>query len=235
MVIEEVKYYFSAVRVERYLVATQHSTPRAIELYKINLRLCQAFHPLLSILEVVLRNRINDVLSAHFQDKDWIINQKDKFMSDPSLTFFHKRKRQLITNDYLKMEVIKAERKLRKSNTPVTSGKIITEQTLGFWNSLFDLNHYKLLKGKPIQIFKTLPPTYGRKEINDELETVRLIRNRIYHNEPICFTGNCMDFTKAMEAYASLNRLLDWIDPAVVNFIKDLDTVQELVIVAKSI
>jgi hypothetical protein len=133
------------------------------------------------------------------------------------------------------MEVTKAEKKLRKSNTPVTSGKIITEQTLGFWNSLFYLNHYKLLKGKPIQIFKTLPPSYGRKEINDELERVRLIRNRIYHNEPICFIDNCMDFTKVIEAYASLTRILQWIDPAVVKFIKDLDTVEELVEVAKSI
>jgi hypothetical protein len=44
-----------------------------------------------------------------------------------------------------------------------------------------------------------------------------------------------MDFTKVIEAYASLTRILQWIDPAVVKFIKDLDTVEELVEVAKSI
>jgi hypothetical protein len=92
MQIDAIKYHFSALRVERYLQATQHSAPRAIELYKLNLKLCQAFHPLLSILEVVLRNRINDVLSEHFDDTNWIINQKNGFMSDPSLTYYDKKK-----------------------------------------------------------------------------------------------------------------------------------------------
>jgi hypothetical protein len=46
--------------------------------------------------------------------------------------------------------------KAYKANSKVTSGKIIAEQTLGFWTDLFEVHHYRLLKGKPIQIFNLL-------------------------------------------------------------------------------
>lgn len=153
--------YFSAARVNRYLIATGNSKGKTVRLYKINLKTSQAFHPLLGIFEVILRNRLNDILTSHFSDPDWIINQKAGFMSDSSLRYTYKRTGNLKSNDFLKREINKAEKRLKKSNTPIASGKIIAEHTLGFWTDLFEVHHYRLLKGKPIQIFHSLPAGHG--------------------------------------------------------------------------
>jgi hypothetical protein len=177
--------YFSATRINRYLVATNHSKEKTVKLYKENLRIAQAFHPLLGIFEVVLRNRLNDILTTHFTDPSWIINQQPGFMSDPLLkNYINKKTNQKKTNTFLKSEVEKAIKRLANARISITSGKVIAEQTLGFWTNLFEVHHYKILKGKPIQIFHSLPPKHGRKEVNDELEKIRIFRNRINHNEP---------------------------------------------------
>lgn len=235
MKFRDFRQYFSASRINRYLAATGNSSDKTVKLYKANLKVSQAFHPLLGILEVILRNRINDILSAHFTDPDWIINQKTGFMSDSSLTFNYKRTGQLKTNDFLKREINKTERRLRRTGKPITSGKIIAEQTFGFWTDLFEVPHYKLLRGKPIQIFKTLPSGHGRKEVKDELDKIRHFRNRINHNEPVCFVGNAIDLTETEEVHQSVLRILTWIDPEILNFFADLDKVHKTIESAKKI
>jgi len=210
MKFHDFRQYFSSSRISRYLAATGNSQTKAITLYKANLKVSQAFHPLPGVFEVIFRNRVNDILTAHFTDPDWIINQKAGFMSDPSLTFTYKRTGQRKTNDFLKTEINKAEKRLRRSGTPITSGKIIAEQTIGFWTDLFEVHHYRLLRGKPIQIFKTLPPGNGRKEVNDELDKIRRFRNRINHNEPVCFSGNSINFTETLEVHQSVSGFVYW-------------------------
>jgi len=235
MKLKDFRHYFSSARVNRYLIATGNSTEKTVKLYKANLKISQAFHPLLGILEVVLRNRLNDVLALYFSDPDWIINQKSGFMSDSSLRYTYKRTGVVKTNDFLKREILKAEKRLNKTQTPITSGKIIAEQTLGFWTDLFEVHNYRLLKGKPIQIFQTLPSGFGRKEVNDQLDKVRRFRNRINHNEPICFNGDLIDFNETVEVHHSIINLLTWIDPEIIKLLSDLDKVQKTVERAKKI
>lgn len=229
MKFSDFQQYFSEARITRYLLATDNSSIKAIELYKFNLKISKAFHPILGVFEVILRNRLHNILTSHFTDSEWIINQKTGFMSDSSLRFKYKRTGQEKINDFLKSEIIKAEKRLQKSRTPITSGKIIAEQTLGFWTDLFEVHHYRLLKGKPIQIFQSLPPGHGRKEINDELDKIRRLRNRINHNEPICFKGNKIDLTSTLSVYKSLTNLLAWIDPEIINLISDIDEVKKTI------
>lgn len=229
MKFRDFRQYFSAARVNRYLLATGNSTSKAVKLYKANLRVSQAFHPILGIFEVVLRSRLNDILSSHFTDPDWLINQKNGFMSDPSLRFIYKRTGQQKTNDFLKREINKAEKRLQKTRTPITSGKIIAEQSLGFWTDLFEVHHYRLLKGKPIQTFHSLQPGHGRKEVTEELDNVRRFRNSVNHNEPICFNGNVIDFAEALEVHKSIIKLLFWIDPEIIKLIANLDNVEKTI------
>lgn len=77
-----------------------NDTQRALKLYQVNLRLSAAFYPLLSLFEIVLRNALNEELIAHFNDSDWLKNQRSGFMSHPTLT-----------NDYLKQSVQKIIKK----------------------------------------------------------------------------------------------------------------------------
>lgn len=72
--------YLSRSRYNRYLYPTHNHKKKAKRLYNANIRLAQAFHPLLTQFEVILRNSLNNILAAHFIDPDWIINQKNGFM-----------------------------------------------------------------------------------------------------------------------------------------------------------
>ena len=104
-------------------------------LYFANMKIAQAFHPLLFSFEVILRNQLHYALARHFFDGNWIINQKTGFMIAPSLTYTNKRTKKKVTNDYILKEVLKAEKKIVDRGVRVTSGRVIAEQTLGFWNS----------------------------------------------------------------------------------------------------
>lgn len=80
-----------------------------------------------------------------------------------------------------------------------------------------------------------MPSGYGRKEVNDELGRVRRFRNRINHNEPICFKGNNIDFTETLEVHSSILNLLSWIDPKLIEILKDLDKIQMTIDKARKI
>jgi hypothetical protein len=232
---EKIILFISTPRIGRYLQATGNSKSKATLLYKANLKISQAFLPTIAILEVTLRNRINTILTAHFSDSEWIINQKNGFMIDPNLTHIDKRTSKHITNRYLKTEVEKAEKRIQKSGAVVTSGKIISEQTFGFWTDLYEVHHYKILLGRPIQIFTNLPSGHGRKEVNETLNKIRLFRNRLYHNEPICFNGGTINFQNSEDVHNSILNVLSWIDCDLVKWIKNIDEVGKQINRAKNI
>ena len=232
---QKVRLYLSSQRIDRYLIATGNRKTRAVRLYKANLKIAQSFHPLLGALEVTLRNRINTILSAHFSDPDWIINQKTGFMAAPSLTHLDRRTGRRVTNDFLKSSVEKSERRFRRLRVPITSGKIIADQALGFWTDLFEVHHYRLLLGRPIQVFHNLPSGHGRSDACDRLNKIRQFRNRINHNEPICFNGAAIDFTYVEEVYDAIIEILTWIDPELIKWVKDIDMVRTKIASAKII
>lgn len=224
----------SEARLKRYLIATGDFSA-AVDMYKANILVAQAFHPLLSIFEVILRNQIDRTLTNYFGDTDWILNQRSGFMVDSALSYYDYKIRRDKKDEYIIKEVNKAENKLKRLKVSVTSGGVVAEQMFGFWTELFENNYYKVLKGRPIQIFEKLPPGIGRKEISDYLNKIRLFRNRINHNEPICFVSDRIDFLPAEEIYSRLVMLLDWIDPQILYWISDIDSVKDSINNAKSI
>ena len=209
--------YLSRPRINRYLLAVGNNNLRANRLYNGNIRLAQSFHPILTQFEVVFRNSLNQQLSNHFGDTDWIINQKLGFMSNNSLRH---------SNYFLKRSVQKSENKLTNKRIPITSGKIISDQTFGFWVALYLSHHYKLIGGEPIKIFVHKPYSEDRAKIYSKLDKIRRFRNRTNHCEPLCFVGPNIDCTKSLEVRTMLYNLLEWIDPELIQFFEDIDNVE---------
>ncbi len=125
-----------------------------------------------------------------------------------------------MVNDFLKKEVERSERTLIGKKRNVTAGRVIAELNLGFWNSLYETHHYALLKGVPCKIFKSLPTGYGRKEVNNAIQEIRTLRNRVSHNEPLCFSNKAYDMTYAKEMYGKINDFLSWINPDIMVSLK---------------
>ena len=207
---------YSISRISRYWRAANGDKKKAMAMYYANARLAQAFQPLISFVEIVLRNQLHYALAHHFNDVLWLVNQKKGFMSDKSLTHKVKKTNKVVENDFLRREVERSEKALLQKNHNVTAGRLIAELNFSFWNSLYETHHYALLKGVPGTIFKSLPTGVGRKEMNQKVQQIRILRNRISHNEPICFNNKSFDLTYAKEMYNLLKDFLNWIDPQIV-------------------
>ena len=222
----KLELFLSKPRLDRFLLACGGSQSKALELYKSNLYIAQAFYPVLNLFEIFIRNTINRYLIDHFQDSDWILTQKTGFMVDESLepSFY-----------FLKKSVSKAERKLRRNRIQVTAGKIIAEQSLGFWTCLFEPHHYRLLEGSIIHCFPLKPVSENRSSIANSLRDIRDFRNRIYHNEPICFNSNSINLNHAEQIRKEIYKLLDWIDSELSGYVKYYDLIQKKIITAKRI
>ena len=209
--------FLSTPRINRYLKATDNHKERAKRLYNANIRLAQAFHPILTQFEVILRNSLNERLSLHFDDQDWIINQKNGFMNHPSLAK---------SNFFLKKSILKTERNLKVKRVSITSGKVISNQNFGFWLALFLSHHYKLVGGEPIQIFAQKPLTENRADLYRKLDDLRKFRNRTNHCEPLCFIGDSIDCGNALDIRNTLYDLVRWIEPELEPFLLSFDIIE---------
>lgn len=222
----KLEYFLSQPRLNRFLVASGNSKSRAQKLYRANLRVAQSFYPVLNLLEIFLRNSCNHQVSSHFANPDWIITEKNGFMNSPSLN---------ASRFFLKNCIIKAERKIRMRGGTITAGKIIAEQSFGFWTSLFEVHHYRLIGGIVIHSFLNKPTNVNRNIISQKLNRIREFRNRIYHNEPICFNGSNVDFTYAQSIKLEIYELLEWIDSDLTEYVQYFDNIDAKISIANNL
>ena len=66
---------YSPARINKYANACAGNKAKTMQLYRLNVKLSQRFHGILSLFEVILRNAINIHYISYFSDNDWIINQ----------------------------------------------------------------------------------------------------------------------------------------------------------------
>lgn len=213
---DKLEYFVSQPRLNRFLTASANSKSKAQKLYQANLRVAQSFYPVLSLFEVILRNVCNYQISSVFANPNWIITEKNGFMSDRSLSR---------SRFFLKNAVLNAERSILRTGRTITAGKIIAEQSLGFWTSFFEPHHYRLVRGAVIQGFPNKPASANRSTISQKLIRIREFRNRIYHNEPICFNHAAFDFTYAIQTKQDIYDLLEWIDTDLPLYVQSYDTI----------
>lgn len=175
-----IEQYISSPRLSRYMQISSNETEKALKLYQTNIRISQSFYPLLSLLEVILRNSLNKVLTAYFKDRQWLINQQNMFMSNSCFA----------PKFYIRTEVESRIRKLTADNKPITNDNIIAGLTLGFWVSFFNPQAFQLLKGEPLKILTNKPTSVNGTIFNKKLGRIRDFRNKVYHNEPIIFSNS---------------------------------------------
>lgn len=176
---------FSKIRLSRYLTACGGNQSKALSLYRCNIQASQALYPLISILEVALRNGIDRELTKHFGDSNWLITQRPQFSNHPLLTYKDKYGNPQ-PDHFFTDKLNKAEDKLRFRGVAITHGKLLAELTFGFWVKFFDTSPIKILKGVPLQAFAN-KPHIKLASVHSHLNSVVMLRNRISHSEPICF------------------------------------------------
>ena len=215
--------WFSAGRLQRYHIACGGDEVAAVRLYQHNLRLAQAFYVPLQVVEVALRNALDERLRRHFgQDANWLITQQTGFMNHPALHFRDPASGKTRVRDRLRRSVEDARRNLPAGASP---GKLVAELTFGFWTSLYDREHFRILQGQPLGVFRSLPPALKRQDVANHLRLIRSIRNRVYHYEPLCFSGDAVSLKDTLAAHRAIYDVCRWLGPDLLALIQELDRV----------
>ena len=96
---------------------------------------------------------------------------------------------------------------LSKKGKPLEIGRIVAELNLGFWINLYDRPYMEFQKQS---IKNQFPNATNRQrdifKIKDRLNDIRLLRNRIFHYEPI------WHWTDLNTYFQEIKELLQWIN-----------------------
>ena len=180
--------------IKKYISTERFRSYSGIDEYLDNLVFSKKAYIPLSILEISLKNSINDLLTDKLGE-NWLEN-KD-----------------FLTNDSLR-KIEEAKKILYKRAELISKSKIIAELSFGFWVNLFKKPYEKKLRTKDIQkIFTNLPPKkekiINREVIYKELNHIRNFRNRVFHYEKVINKDN-------------YNQIFDEIDEVLFYFDKEL-------------
>jgi Abi-like protein len=207
---QNLKYYISIPRFNVYLAKTNNDFEKAYQFYKVNIELSEAFYPILSILEVSLRNVIHETLKDYFKDDYWFKNSLPVEFSP---------------------FVSEAIQKMTLQRKVITADRIVAELNFGFWSRLFNRNYTSLLWKQLRLIFKNTPKNLRQRDtISDALYRIRTLRNRIYHYEPVF--GNLLEIENQ---YNEMLLFLQWLDNDLPKLLADIDRFNDILKKAKLI
>ncbi|GHT17646.1 hypothetical protein FACS189429_2190 [Bacteroidia bacterium] len=161
----------SVPRIGKYRIACKGDKNRALILYRYNIKLCQKFYGVAGVLEVVLRNAVNEHFKMRLSDNDWLVTQATSgFLLNYQDTVFSERDKLIRNGKY-------------------THDKLVSSLTFGVWTFMFSRNCYKNSGKTLLQIFPAKAHGLNQRDIYADLDKIRTFRNRIAHHEPLCFNA----------------------------------------------
>jgi hypothetical protein len=171
---KDISEILSKKRLSKYRLNTSESFDLILKRYSYNIELCQEFYPLLHLFEVSFRNSLFLSWSEHLEDHEWPLAYE---------------KYQLRQREKNTIEL--AKNILAKKSRPLEVGRLIAELNFGFWINLFD-EPYKEINAHTIKNQFPVATNAERsiEEIRKTLSTIRELRNRIFHHEPIWHWNN---------------------------------------------
>jgi hypothetical protein len=171
----------SKERLEKYSFIFD-TTDKTIIIHKylLNTELSKALYFPIQTLETTLRNNIHNVLSKQLGNEKWF---EDKEFLNPRL----------------KIKIDDAKRKIHKSKE-LTSGRIISELSFGFWTYLFAREYEQKIWNKNIkQIFPNIPKKFAtRRNLSERINTIRNLRNKVFHFDTIIHIKNLFEIHKEL-------------------------------------
>lgn len=199
----------STPRIGVYIAKTTPKTClESTSLYFYNVLLCESLYPAIHILEITLRNNINEALKQSTGQSDWY--------DIPYL---------LINNQT--SQVAQAKTKILQSNKPITSDQIVSELSMGFWVGLFNAAYEHPLWRKYNKLMsQTIPRASKHQRTRDNLSRrlnpIRELRNRVFHHESI------WDQRDLDQVHTTIYEVLKWLNPDMAQLLSAVDRFTEI-------
>lgn len=187
-------------RLGSYLRASGGDVADAFALYEWNMRAAASVMELTSMIEVLVRNALDQEL------RDWARQRRagatwlDVVPLDPQGMADIKKAR---------------ERATRRGRRPEVHGRVIAELPLGFWRYLVESRYLTALWVPAThRAFPAGDPDLRsrQKEVAFRMQRLNFIRNRAAHHEPIHSRDLGRDLNSAMD-------LAKWISPAAASWV----------------
>jgi hypothetical protein len=223
MIFSEFERVISPKRMERYLIAMNGDTRKAMTLYRCNLHLSQEMFTIVSCFEIALRNAIDRQLIPTLGN-DWLkdsVQGEGIFASDRRL----EETKRIISKSYLRL--------MRNGN--YSHSKLIAEMEFGVWKYMFSPLQFRLTGQCLLKVFPNKPKSssliqYNNSYIYNELDKVNSLRNRIAHHEPICFRHKSpiVDTSYILNEYQKIQTLFSWMEIDARSMLYGLDHVHQV-------
>ena len=184
----------SVDRLRSYLEDCDDNLDRALDLYVWNAQIAAAFLEDLGRLEVVIRNRFNEALTALVSS------------SGPRLPWFEHK--QLFLGHHgnrTRDDLAKARMRATKNGRlPVDQSTVIAELGFGFWRFLCAARHHTTMwvPALAAQFPNHLEwenAALVRADVESRMDRLHFLRNRVAHHEPIHRRNLVTDAAMIME------------------------------------
>lgn len=195
----------SRARLSRYMTASGGNVDQTLQLYEKNVLLSEALFGFLHGLEISTHNSLNVAFSDDLGVEDWCHDGQPLPWSLPTA--------QTLNMTIGMKNMVAAARSNAGPNATV--GKVIAELPFGYWTLLMGNRFDDIWRRS---LYKAFPHARVRRQIiHWRLDTVRFLRNRIAHQEPILSSSNRVYTGHLNQLTMSLPEMLEcvfWISPA---------------------
>lgn len=187
-------------RLRSYLAESGGNVAEAVALYDWNILMTGALHEDIGRVEIVVRNALDQALTAYGQRQAWPTAWYQRSVLFPG---GHGRQA-------LKDIATARDRATKRGRTGEVHGKVIAELTFGFWRYLCTAPYLtSMWVPALIDAFPNHPaagdPRRVRADVEDRMQRVHFLRNRVAHHEPIHHRDLVRD-------RAGMTDLIRWID-----------------------
>lgn len=187
---ELIKKALSVERFESHRKQPNEPDETVFARYQWNAVICGHFYGTLRILEVTLRNSFDQAIATRTGDANWLTKVPAWLRESEQA------------------DVRKGHTFLKDRNRNITQARVVQEMSFGFWTSLLNGRYETLFHGIGAAVFPGLPRSQRtRGNASQRFESIRTLRNRIFHFRRIWNRANLQD------DYDQILEAIGWVNP----------------------
>ena len=119
--------------------------------------------------------------------------------------------------------ITQANRQIAGRHEMITPSKVTAELTLGFWVSLLNSEYERLLWKDLRRAFPYMPKRdRQRKNVAAPLNKFRTFRNRVFHNESVCWNLNHVE-----GVHREMIQVMGWMNRDVPKWLQQIDRFED--------
>jgi len=196
--LNELEKTISTDRLEPYRASVGGDRELAVRLYEQNILLAESLYGILHGLEVAMRNSIHSQLEASYGQPEWW-----------KLIQLESEQASMLRN---------AQQALQRGGKPLDAGRVVAELNFGFWTGLLGPKYTDLWRNHLVKAFSRR--TVQRAEVQIRLNSIRKLRNRVAHHEPILSRPLQKDVNQIFDTIA-------WMSPVTARWVRSNNVFEE--------